>query len=122
MRDDQSQRDLFDEEEWRKTFRVVDKLPFSFSYRFRDASGKPSELQILDWEIGALYWNCFQSAHGDVRVALAKVRAKYYDEFRKTDLHFFLGTTQRWHGVSANPFVIVGVFPIPHEPQLELFE
>lgn len=59
MREDQSQRDLFDEEQWRKTFRVVDKLP---------------------------------------EVALANIRAKYYDKFRMTDLHFFLGTTQRWHG------------------------
>lgn len=121
MREDNSQRDLFDEEVWKKTFRVVDKLPFSFSYRFSDASGRQSELQILDWEIGALYWKCLRRSNGRTREALEKVRAKYLDEFRKTDLHFFLGTTQRWHGVAANPFVIVGVFPAPYDQQLELF-
>ena len=121
MREDHSQRDLFDEDVWRRTFRVVDKLPYSFSYRFRDAAGKQSELQILDWEIGALYWNCLRRSSGRIEEALDKVRAKYLDRLRKTDLHLFLGTTQRWHGVAANPFVIVGVFPTPYDPQLELF-
>ena len=37
------------------------------------------------------------------------------------DLHFFLGTTQQWHLVAPNPWVIIGVFPIPHERQLALF-
>ena len=121
MHEDHSQGDLFDEEVWRRTFRVVDKLPYSFSYRFGDAAGKRSELQILDWEIGALYWNCLRRSNGRTREALEKVRTKYLDEFRKTDLHLFLGTTQRWHGVAANPFVIVGVFPAPYDQQLKLF-
>ena len=121
MRTDHSQGDLFDEQEWRRTFRVVRKLPYSFSYRFRDVSGRMSELQILDWEIGALYWNCLQRSRGQTHEALEKVRAKYIDQFGKTDLHFFLGTTQRWHGIAANPFVIVGVFPAPYDQQLELF-
>jgi len=37
------------------------------------------------------------------------------------DLHFFLGTTQQWHQVAPNPWVIIGVLPIPHETQLGLF-
>lgn len=43
------------------------------------------------------------------------------DQFIKSDLHFFLGTTQQWHQVAPNPWVIIGVFPIPHEHQLGLF-
>ena len=39
----------------------------------------------------------------------------------KTDLHFFLGTTQQFHFVAPNPWVIIGVLPIPHERQLGLF-
>jgi hypothetical protein len=31
---------------------------------------------ILDWEAGALYWNCLESAAGDDAAALAKVRGK----------------------------------------------
>jgi len=52
--------------------------------------------------------------------ALAKVRQMYFDKFTRRDLHFFLGTTQQWHFVAPNPWVIVGVFPIPDEHQLEL--
>jgi len=36
------------------TFKVIPKLPYSFSYEFEDADRKKSKLQILDWEIGAL--------------------------------------------------------------------
>ncbi len=52
----------------------------------------------------------------DEKAALAKVRAKYLDQF----LHFFLGTTQEFHFRAPNPWVIVGVFPIPHERQAGL--
>jgi len=76
---------------------------------------------VLDWEVGALYWNCLRSVDGNEPQALAKVRHMYWDRFLKSDLHFFLGTTQQWHFVSPNPWVIVGVFPIPHENQLDLF-
>ena len=106
---------------WRETFQVIPKLPYSFSYRLEDAVGKRSELQVLDWEAGALYWNCLRSAAGDEERALGKVRLKYFDEFMKTDLHFFLGTTQQFHFVAPNPWVIIGVLPIPHERQLGLF-
>lgn len=51
-----SQLDLFEDNAWLGTFQVIPKLPYSFSYKFRDAFGRESKLQILDWEIGALYW------------------------------------------------------------------
>ncbi len=120
MRMKHKQGDLFSEETWQKTFALIPKLPYSFSYRFLDADGTQSELQILDWEIGALYWNCLKKANGNEQEALEKVRQKYFDEFLKTDLHFFLGTTQRFHGLARNPWVIIGVFQIPHETQMDL--
>lgn len=49
------------------------------------------------------------------------ITVKYMDEFLKTDLHFFVGTTQEWHQRAPNPWLIIGVFPIPHEKQLGLF-
>jgi len=61
----------------------------SFSYRFTDADGRESELQVLDWEAGALFWNC-RRRHGDENTALQKVKAKYFERFGQTDLHFFL--------------------------------
>ncbi len=57
---------------------------------------------------------------GDEPVALQKVREKYFDEFQTKDLHFFLGTTLQFHGIAPNPFVIIGVFPIPYELQPQL--
>ena len=121
MRDLTRQFDLFADNIWRETFKVIPKLPYSFSYRFEDAAGKSSEMQVLDWEAGALYWNCLRLANGDEPKALAKVRQKYVDTFLKTDLHFFVGTTQQFHFVAPNPRVIVGVLPIPAEHQLGLF-
>jgi hypothetical protein len=114
------QKELFAEEAWRETFKIIQKLPYSFSYCFEDAAGRSSELQVLDWEAGALYWNCLRNSDGDEEAALAKVRAKYFDDFCRRDLHFFLGTTQQFHQVAPNPWVIVGVFPIPHERQVSL--
>ena len=115
------QLDLFSDESWRTTFQMIPKLPYSFSYKFEDETGRKSELQILDWETGALYWNCLRSCNGNEEQALQKVHQKYYKEFMGRDLHFFLGTTQQFHFIAPNPWVIIGVFPIPHESQLELF-
>ena len=121
MRGFQSQLSLLEDNEWRKTFRLIPKLPYSFSYRFNDATGRQSTLQIQDWEIGALYWNCLKNAHGDEAQALTKVREKYFEKFLETDLHFFLGTTRQWQIRRApNPWVIIGVFPAPHDDQLWL--
>jgi hypothetical protein len=53
-------------------------------------------------------------------VALEKVKAKYLDEFDQRDLHFFLGTTQQFHGFARNPWVIVGVFAPPYQHQMDL--
>jgi hypothetical protein len=109
------------DETWRKTFKVIPKLPYSFSYRFEDEAGQTSQLQILDWEIGALYWNCLRTTRNDEPAALSLVKRKYWDEFIAKDLHFFLGTTQAFHFVAPNPWVIIGVFPVPHQRQGELF-
>lgn len=121
MRAKTRQTELFAEESWRKTFKIIPKLPYSFSYKFSDADGRQSTMQILDWEIGALYWNCLKQCDGHEAAALEKVKAKYFAQFLKTDLHFFLGTTQQYHQVAPNPWVIVGVLPIPHEIQPTLF-
>ena len=120
MRNRSAQGDLF-VEEWRKTFKVIPKLPYNFSYRFADADGREATLQILDWELGALYWNCYHRHGRNEKVALEKVRTKYEDQHFKTDLHFFLGTTQQYHFVAPNPWVIIGVFPIPYQTQGALF-
>lgn len=121
MREVSKQYDLFADNTWRETFSVIPKMPYKFSYKFEDAAKQESRLRVLDWETGQLYWNCLRSVDGDEPKALAKVRKKYIDEFLKKDLHFFLGTTQQWHQVAPNPWVIIGVFPVPPEKQLGFF-
>jgi len=122
MREMASQGELFADEEWRQTFRLMPKLPYNFSYRFEDADGRRSNLQVLDWEAGQLFHNCLRAAQGDEAMALAKVKQKYLDAFLKTDLHFFLGTMKEFHGFSPNPWIIIGVVPTPHPPVREQLE
>jgi hypothetical protein len=81
---------------------VIPKLRYGFSYRFQNAAGKSSELQVLHREAGTLYWNCLRSTHGDEPKALAKVRQSYLDAFLKTALHFFLRTAQQFHFVAES--------------------
>ena len=75
---------------------------------------------IEDWEIGALYWNCFKRAKNE-EIAVQKVKQKYFDEFKTKDLFLFLGTTKRFHNVAPNPFIIIGVFYPPVTEQKALF-
>ena len=119
MREQSKQTQMFAEDSWRETFKLIPKLPYAFSYQIEDADGRKSTMQVLDWECGQLYWNCLRR-HQDESVALEKVRSKYLDEFGKRDLHFFLGTTQQFHGFAPNPWVVVGVFAPPFQDQFEL--
>ncbi len=101
---------------------VVKKLPFEFSYEFKDDAGKKSTLMVEDWEIGQLFWKCLkihQSKGVDLaaaeRLPCADVRTKYFDDFAKTkDLHFYLGTAKTFHLMSPNPFLIIGTFYAKH--------
>jgi hypothetical protein len=108
-------------EEVKKEFMVVDKLPYKFFYRFSDSQGTERRLMIMDWEIGALYFNCLKKAKQNESIALQKVKDKYLDIVGKSDLHFFLGTTKQYHGWAKNPFTIIGVFWPPYQKQGTLF-
>jgi hypothetical protein len=90
--------------------KIVKKLPYEFSYVFKDDKGKQAKLMIEDWELGQLYWNCFTKYQNE-KIACEKVKEKYLEDFVKTkDLHFFLGTIKQFQLVSPNPFVVIGTF------------
>jgi hypothetical protein len=112
-------------EEIEEEFRVVQKIPYKFSYRFEDDSGKQSTLMVEDWEIGMLYLHCLWKADNNDEIATQKVKKKYFDTFVKRDLHFFLGTTKQYHNFALNPFIIIGVccppMPLPNQ-QMNLFD
>lgn len=117
----QVQQNLFSEEV-KTLFKVVDKLPYKFSYIFKTEDGIERKLMIEDWELGQLFWNCLKAAKGDEAIACQNVKKKYFDYMvSKCDLHFFLGTTRQFHNVAPNPFIIIGTFYPPKTPQLSLF-
>jgi hypothetical protein len=103
-------------------FEVVSKLPYKFSYKFRDEDNRESTLMIEDWEIGALYWNSLNRHEMNEAKACADVRKKYFDDFAKTkDLYLFLGTTRVFHTIAPNPFIIIGTFHPKKIEQTSLF-
>jgi len=120
----QAQGSLFDNEETKRIFQVARKLPYKFSYVFTSDDNKERTLMVEDWELGALYWNCLKKTKGNEELACQKVKEKYFDHMvNKCDLYFFLGTTQKFHNVGPNPFIIIGVFyPLKEDKtQLSLF-
>ena len=108
--------------ELQKEINLVKKLPFKFSYKFKDIKGKESKLMIEDWEIGQLYWNCLKRKNNE-QDAIKDVSKKYKNEFlNKKDIYLFLGTTKEFHIRKAkNPYVIIGVFYPPKTYQNTLF-
>lgn len=103
--------------------RLVKKVPYDYFYLFlSEGDSAPHRLKIEDWEIGALYWNCLNQTAGDEEAANLLVRQKYFDTFtQKHDIYLFLGTTQQFHNVGSNPFIIIGIFYPPKTQQLSLF-
>ncbi len=61
-----AQLSLFEEP---RDFEIARKLPYKFSYKFKDDEGREATLMIEDWEIGSLYWNCLNE-HKDEKIAL----------------------------------------------------
>lgn len=118
----QAQGSLFDLEETKAIFNVVQKLPYKFSYKFTTEDNIERTIMIEDWELGALYWNCLKKANGNEEFACQQVREKYFDwMYKERDLYFFMGTTKLHHFVTPNPFIIIGAFYPPKVAQLSLF-
>jgi hypothetical protein len=120
LEDDRKQLDIF--EGLQDPFKVVKKIPYKFFYEFEDEAGEKSRLMIEDWEIGALYWNCFKTTNHENETC-EQVKKKYWDDFVLTkDVYLFLGTTKEYHFKKApNPYLVVGVFPPRFKVQESLF-
>ena len=106
-------------EELEEELKPAQKISYAFKYVFVDNAEQEASLMIEDWELGSLYLK-----YNNEEEAKQAVIDKYFNNFAKTkDVYFFLGTTKKWHNVSPNPFVIIGVFypPFSHnERQLTL--
>lgn len=116
----QEQLELFEQEEVSEIFKVVQKIPYKFSYVFETEDGIKRTMMIEDWELGMLYLNSLKAANGNEKIACQRVREKYFDVFTNNkDLYFFLGTTLKFHNIAPNPFIIIGIFYPPKEEDVE---
>lgn len=72
------------------------KVPFSFHYRYTCTAGdqvREYRQKIVDWETGALYWNC-RKKHGEGWEA--PFRQKIESSLPGSDLMFLMGTIHRF--------------------------
>jgi hypothetical protein len=89
---------------------VLRKVPFDFYYKYISGESVHRH-KLIDWEAGALYWNCFHR-YGE-QGWLEKFRYKFETEFQKKDLLFLMGTIHRF----PDHWLIVGLIYPPKPPQ-----
>lgn len=93
---EQMQCDLFSEADAKRQVKELCKVPFDFYYRYLCDSPegeKEHRHKIVDWEAGALYWNCRRN-HGDDWEA--PFRAKLEGQLGGKDLMFLMGNQHRF--------------------------
>ena len=118
----QSQGDLFNADDEGKRLKLLKKIPFDFHYRYEcEADGQTYgyKHKLVDWEVGALYWNV-RSRYGENWEA--PFRKKLEEQLPAKDLLFLMGTIHRF----PDQWLIVSLIYPPKQPpevenQLSLF-
>ncbi len=114
---DQMQGNLFDEDEARRQVSELRKIPFDFYYRYvcdTEEGEKDYRHKIVDWEAGALYWNCRRSHGSQWEVPF---REKLEAELCSKNLMFLMGNQHRFQ----SQWLIVSLI-YPPRPQEALSE
>ena len=91
----QAQGELFTESD-RGPLRELRKLPMDFHYTYHStdaAVATPHTHKIVDWEVGALFWNLQRSAPADWE---GPFRQKIEQKLPELDLMFLMGTIHRF--------------------------
>lgn len=76
---EQMQGDLFSEADAKRQVKELRKVPFDFHYRYVCDSPEGEvehRHKIVDWEAGALFWNCRRDGVGGGRFAPARRPAR----------------------------------------------
>lgn len=112
---DQMQGNLFNEIEEERHIKELKKIPFDFYYKYicDTPDGEVESIhKIVDWEAGALYWNC-QKRHGlNWEVPF---RAKLESEFLEKELLLLMGNQQRFQ----DQWLIISlIYPPKQKPVL----
>lgn len=117
---EQKQASLFDDDQ--ADVRTLRKLPFSFYYRYEceleDGTTQIFKHKLVDWEVGALYWNCSQKYGINWE---EKFRSKMWDFMISRDIIFMMGNIHRF----PSQWLIVSIIYPPrenHERQADLFQ
>lgn len=99
-----------------KSLRLLRKIPYDFHYRYRcetDAGPVEFHHKIVDWEIGALFWNV-QRKHGTAWEQ--PFRDKMITDLPGKDLVFLMGNIHRF----PDQWLIVSVvYPPRQRPEAE---
>ncbi len=112
---EQMQGKLFSEAEARQQVKQLRKVPFDFHYRYlcdTQEGEKEHRHKLVDWEAGALFWNC-QRSHGNGWEA--PFRAKLEDDLGGQDLMFLMGNQHRFQ----DQWLIVSLFYPPRRKPVE---
>ena len=112
---EQMQGHLFSEDEARCQVKKLRKVPFDFYYRFvcdLPEGEKEEKHKIVDWEAGALFWNC-QSRYGGGWEA--PFRAKLEEQLGSKDLMFLMGNQHRFQ----DQWLIISLIYPPKQKQAE---
>jgi hypothetical protein len=119
----QMQGDLFSVVEATRQVKELRKIPFDFYYHYlcNTPDGEQEfKHKVVDWEAGALYWNCRKS-HGDNWQE--PFRAKLEVNLGSKDLMFLVGNIHRFQ----DQWLIISLIYPPHQkaieptPQVSLF-
>ena len=112
---DQMQGSLFNEIEEKRHIKELKKIPFDFYYRYLcdTPDGEIESIhKIVDWEAGALYWNCRKN-HGDNWEA--PFRAKLETDFFEKELLLLMGNLQRFQ----DQWLIISLIYPPKQKPVE---
>lgn len=93
---EQMQGDLFSEADAKRQVKELRKVPFDFHYRYVCDSPEGEvehRHKIVDWEAGALFWNCRRDHGVDWE---APFRAKLEGQLGGKDLIFLMGNQHRF--------------------------
>jgi len=71
-------------------------LPFDFYYRYECSEGATAKTfrhKLVDWEVGALYWNCHHSYRADCE---RHFREQLEKKIPEKDLMLLMGNQHRF--------------------------
>lgn len=115
---EQMQGDLFSEAEVKRQVKELRKVPFDFYYRYvcdTPEGQKECKHKIVDWEAGALFWNCRRD-HGVNWEA--PFRAKLEGQMGGKDLMFLMGNQHRFQ----NQWLIISLVYPPKRKPVEVMQ